>query len=326
MVPPEPFARGQAKWSHHHQVATRHHTAPLSLRRRLVSCGLCRPSCRGRTTPPAYGYSTGRAKAHPIQSCRDEEGLARDIPAPQLDELIWRARCDLLTHPAAIAQARHRAPGGHWLPQALQARRQQLGKARLSLDHQLDRRTEAYLAGVIPLVESQRWLHDLEHRQQTWDTQAQHLEARVDQQTELALAIASIDDCCQRLCQGLARTTFAQKRPVVELLIDRVVVSKEARELRYVIPTSPRSEHLRCCHWRKDYFLPEAGREDLYSLRRRQIQGRGHQEPGRLVAAHRHPQAKSVHRRLVRSRGHLCVVLGGDVLDRRGDRRLIGES
>jgi len=43
---------------------------------------------------------------------------------------------------------------------------------------------------------------------------------------------------------------------LVELLIDRVVVTDEEVEIRYVIPTSPRGEHRRFCHLRLDYFDP----------------------------------------------------------------------
>jgi len=41
----------------------------------------------------------------------------------------------------------------------------------------------------------------------------------------------------------------------VLLLIDRVVVTDAEVEIRYVLPTSPESEHVRFCHLRKDYFL-----------------------------------------------------------------------
>jgi hypothetical protein len=48
--------------------------------------------------------------------------------------------------------------------------------------------------------------------------------------------------------------TFTQKRHLVELLIDRVVVTHEDVEIRYVIPTSPRSEPSRFCDVRTEYF------------------------------------------------------------------------
>ena len=40
----------------------------------------------------------------------------------------------------------------------------------------------------------------------------------------------------------------------MELLIDRVIVTDEEVEIRYVIPTDPSSEHVRFCHLRSDYL------------------------------------------------------------------------
>ena len=56
------------------------------------------------------------------------------------------------------------------------------------------------------------------------------------------------------MSQGLAEATFEQKRQLVELLIDRVVVTDDDVEIRYVVPTTPASEHVRFCHLRTDYF------------------------------------------------------------------------
>jgi len=53
---------------------------------------------------------------------------------------------------------------------------------------------------------------------------------------------AYVEACCQRICTGLENTTFNQKRKLVELLIDCVVVKNEAVEIRYVIGLSPESE------------------------------------------------------------------------------------
>jgi site-specific DNA recombinase len=45
-----------------------------------------------------------------------------------------------------------------------------------------------------------------------------------------------------------------KKRQLIELLIDRVVVTNEEVEIRYVIPTSISSEQVRFCHLRSNYF------------------------------------------------------------------------
>jgi hypothetical protein len=53
---------------------------------------------------------------------------------------------------------------------------------------------------------------------------------------------------------GLGQASFEQRRQLVELLIDRVVVTDGQVEIRYVIPTTPASTTTRFCHLRTDYF------------------------------------------------------------------------
>jgi len=153
-----------------------------------------------------------------------------------------------------IAQALQRAQGGQWLPQELHARRENLRKARVSIEHQLERLTDAYLAQVLDLTEYKRRRQELEQRLQAIAEQVRQLEASVGHHDELAAMVQSIDAFCQRVQQGLAQATFEQKRMLIELLIDRVVVTDEEVEIRYVIPTSPHSEQVCFCHLRLDYF------------------------------------------------------------------------
>src|SRR5262249_48524467 len=133
-------------------------------------------------------------------------------------------------------------------------RREALHKASVRLSNQLDRLTQAYLQEVIPLAEYQRRRHDLEQKQQGVQTQQQQLEVQVDRQGELAAMVTSIEAFCQRVRIGLADATFEQKRTLVELLIDRVLVANGDVEIRYAIPTAPRGETSRFCQLRKDYF------------------------------------------------------------------------
>ncbi|MDP9457398.1 MAG: hypothetical protein M3Q49_15785, partial [Actinomycetota bacterium] len=43
---------------------------------------------------------------------------------------------------------------------------------------------------------------------------------------------------------------------LVELLVDRVIVTDGDVEIRYVVPTSPEGPHYPFCHLRKDYLRP----------------------------------------------------------------------
>jgi hypothetical protein len=58
----------------------------------------------------------------------------------------------------------------------------------------------------------------------------------------------------EQLRVGLDQAGFEQRRQLVELLIDRVVVTDGQVEIRYVIPTTDHSTKTRFCHLRTDYF------------------------------------------------------------------------
>jgi site-specific DNA recombinase len=126
--------------------------------------------------------------------------------------------------------------------------------ARVSLEQQMERLTDAYLANVLQLEDYKRRRLELEQRLSVIAEQKRQLEANVGHHDQLAGMVQSIEAFCQRVQQGLSEATFAQKRQLIELLVDRVVVTGEEVEIRYVIPTSSKSETIRFCHLRLDYF------------------------------------------------------------------------
>jgi site-specific DNA recombinase len=252
LVTPEHFEQVQAKLKTNQQFARRNNRAHTYLLRALVSCGCCQLACTGQTRR-RYSYYTCVGKSHPSRSGREEQCRNRLIPMKQLDALVWADLCDLLTHPEVIQQALQRAQSGEWLPQELQARREGQRKARVNLSHQIDRLTEAYLERIVTLEEYRRRRRELEERQEAIEAQMRQLEASIDRQVELTTIAQGIGSFCQRAQQGLAQATFEQKRHLVELLIDRVIVTQDEVEIRYVIPTSPRGETSRFYQLRIDY-------------------------------------------------------------------------
>jgi hypothetical protein len=172
----------------------------------------------------------------------------------QLDELVWQDLCAILRDPQQITAALERLQGGDWLPQELQMRGENLRKGQRSLEQQVERLTEAYLATVIGLEEYQRRRREVEQKLQGLGEQEAQLRHQALRHQEVAGLVANIEEFCGRVAQGLAMADFAQKRQLVELLIDRVVVTDEEVEIRYAIPTSPRGEQVRFYQLRTDYF------------------------------------------------------------------------
>lgn len=254
LVSQEQFEQVQAKLAQNQSFASRNNTAHQYLLRALVSCGHCHLACTARTVNGRNYYYLCNGKNQPVHSHRDTPCPARYTPADQLDALVWHDLCEVLTHPDLIEYELKRAQAGEWLPQALQARRENLRKGRVSLQQQLERLTDAYLRAVIPLNEYERRRRELTQKEQALAHQEEQLVGEAEHQQALAGIVGSIAAFCQRVQQGLAQATFEQKRQLVMLLIDRVIVTDDVVEIRYVIPTTPTAEQIRFCHLRKDYF------------------------------------------------------------------------
>jgi site-specific DNA recombinase len=193
------------------------------------------------------------AKGKAIHSRKLEKCSSRFAPAAQLDEIVWQDLCDVLLHPESISQALERAHGDHWLPQELQARRDNLHHAQASLENQIVRLTDAYLAKVIPLAEYQRRRTELETKLTGLQQLRQQLISHSEQHIKLKQLTNSIITFCSRIQQGLSQASFEQRRLLVELLIDRVIVTDDKVDIRYAIPLTPESETVRFCHLRSDY-------------------------------------------------------------------------
>ncbi len=58
----------------------------------------------------------------------------------------------------------------------------------------------------------------------------------------VAVLAQGIEGVCQRLQPTLDKLTFAQRRQLVALLIDRVIVNDTQVEIRSVVPTGPKGE------------------------------------------------------------------------------------
>ncbi len=248
------FDEVQAKLATNQSFARRNNTAHQYLLRALVSCGQCGLACTARATNGRNFYYLCSRKGHRTFSHRATCCPARHTPAGQLDESVWDDLCALLAEPEPLATAVARAHGGAWLPQELLARRETLRRGQAHLRQQLERLTDAYLRAVIPLDEYERRRRDLEQRVQALAGQEEQLRSDAARQQQLAGIAASLEAFRGRVQSGLAQASFEQRRQLVLLLIDRVVVTDADVEIRYVLPTNPDSEHVRFCHLRKDYF------------------------------------------------------------------------
>ena len=255
LISQEQFRQVQEKLSHNQRCARRNNKAHDYLLRALVSCGHCQLTATGRAQG-AHAYYVCKGKGPAIWSRREEKCPGRSIPVAQLDDLVWHDLYDLLQHPESLRYGLERAHGGHWEPEHLQRRRAQLQAGQAQLERQLERLTEAYLSAVVPLAEYQRRRKAIEQQILSLQQTGRQLQADSLQHLEVASVARSIEAFAARVRGSLEHADFEQKRRLVELLIDRVIVTDDNVEIRYVMPTTTASEQVRFCHLRTDYRVP----------------------------------------------------------------------
>jgi len=254
IVSQDTFELAQQRLEQNKQMARRNNSAHDYLLRGLVSCAQCHLAATGRTLHADYAYYVCRGRSDPLRTAKNERCAARYAPADELDQLVWQDLCRLLVDAALITHELTRAQAGEWLPQALQDRQRTLRTTLAQLERQQTRLLEVYLAEVIGRDEFERKRQELTQTQSGLTQQLRQLEAQAQKQLDTAKLAAGIEDFCRRLQPTLEQLDFAQRRQLVELLIDRVIVDNETVEIRYVIPTAPAGELAPFCHLRKDYL------------------------------------------------------------------------
>src|SRR6266849_3600411 len=254
IMSPAIFDAAQARLERKSRTARRNNTVYAYLLRGLVSCGQCQLACTGRTSQSGSSYYWCRGRTDPLRAALGERCIARYIRAHALDALVWQDLCQVLTQPALITHELQRAQGGEWLPQALQARQRTLREALAQIERQHARLLDVSLAEVIGREECERKRHELAQTQQSVSQQLRYIEAQAQQQVDVLALAQGIDAFCHRLGPTLDHLTFTQRRQLVELLIDRVIVNDGQVEIRYVVPTGPKGETVPFCHLRLDYF------------------------------------------------------------------------
>jgi hypothetical protein len=136
-------------------------------------------------------------------------------------------------------------------------RRQTLREVLARLERQQARLLDLYLAEVVEREEFERKRKEVTQSQQGLTQQLRQLDAQAQQHVNVAALAEGIESFCQRLQPTLDNLTFAQRRQLVELLIDCVIVNESQVEIRYVVPTEPKGETTPFGHLRLNYFQLE---------------------------------------------------------------------
>jgi site-specific DNA recombinase len=230
------FELAQQRLQRNQQWATRN-TRGEYLLRRLLSCRWCALAMNvwnnGR-----YAYYRCRGMDVLTNRGRREPCHARQIPTSRIDALVWDDLRQLLSEPAVLHDAVQRFRDSWLSGEERQAHRRELRRRRAQIQHRIERLVDAYQAEALTLEELQTRRGQLETRLAELTHDEQVLEAEAVQRDHLQSLATHVEDFRAVISEGLEHADFSQRRALVELLIDRVVVDGQDVEIRYVIPLS----------------------------------------------------------------------------------------
>ena len=263
IIAQETFDAAQVRLAENQRLSPRNNTAHEYLLRGLVSCGTCLFACMARTVR-SYAYYACQGRRDALRATTGERCAARAARASLLDGVVWEDLCRILRDPSMITHELDRARGGAWLAQSLQARRKTVMDALNHVRRQQERLLDVYLAEVIEREEFERKRQELVRTQKGLSRQLRQLEAQVQDQVDTASLAEGIEAFCERVQRTLDQLTVAQRRQLVELLIDCVIVSDSTVEIRYVVPTSQKGEGTPFCRLRSDHIHPACRQVGVY--------------------------------------------------------------
>src|SRR5919109_1268172 len=209
IVAPDVFAAVQEQLRDNQRHARQSRRGALYLLQGLVQCQHCGYAYYGKRLSPSA--RKGRPRAYAYYRCLGTDAYRfggervcqnTQVRTDLLDLAVWREVCELLAHPARLAEEYQRRTQPHD-----EARRQeyttlevQLGKLKQGLARLID----SYAEGLLEKQEFEPRITRLRQRMGHLEAQRQQLAEDAALQTELRLIIGRLEDFASKVHDGLA--------------------------------------------------------------------------------------------------------------------------
>ncbi len=243
----EAMQRDVAKQLHANQWFAPRNLKREYLLRGLVVCGGCGQRTRSWFKSDGY-YEYMRYTCTPRSEERSERPCKmkpRSVQAADLDDIVWTALKSWIQTPdmlvAEVAAWRNSRQNGN----QVKSERVKLQQSLRQLQQQTERLLDAYQRGAISIEELRARRERVDSSKATLEKRDQELAAQELDRERLGKIGDDLVAFAKTLRSGIDTLDFAGRRRLVELLIDRVVVTGDHVAIEHVIPLSGRFGNLR---------------------------------------------------------------------------------
>ncbi len=231
IIAPETFRLAQMQLARNRDRARRHNTKHRYLLRTLLVCGLCQHRLVGSTPK-------GQARRYVCPQRRHRNCSARPVDAELIEQTVWDTVEHLLRDPALLAQ-QYQAQQTPTAGTALAAEAKRINRQMASLDRKLQRLIAAYEVEAISLEELQQRRRRLDAYRQDLEVCQRLLERQRAEQMQAEQLLDSLESFCQTIEAALENPSFEDKRRILELVIDQIVVEEGQITIHHILPLPP---------------------------------------------------------------------------------------
>lgn len=215
--------------------STRNNTKNLYLLRRLVRCGECGYKMCG-VGKEKYVYYTCRKGRDLVETHRDTKCKSRSVRQDHLDAVVWKRLTHLLNKPELIIE-QYKRQEDIIFSSSTQKQCQKMEQQIKRYEKQIQRLIDAYQMEIITLKDLDNRRNTLERKISQVQEQIKNIKAAEKKEINYKKIFNNIETFCNTVRKGLENASFDDKRRIVELLVEEVVVTNGRVEIHHVIPS-----------------------------------------------------------------------------------------
>jgi site-specific DNA recombinase len=210
------------------------------LLRGLLLCSACGRTMWGR------GVDFGTPYERRYYGCNGHDRLAprfahrcpsRPVRAEDVEQVVWEDLAHWLQEPEQLAaQLEAQRDTIRTVLDAYAAEQRRFAREMRALTQAVERLVDAYQAGAISLEELGARREHLEENKQRCQARAAQAERQYQQAHARQQVVDELRQLKERLRRGLERCTWEDRRAIVELLVEKVVVAEPKLVVHYIVP------------------------------------------------------------------------------------------
>jgi site-specific DNA recombinase len=214
--------------------SARNNTQHPYLLRGLVRCGECGYKMCG-VFKGKYAYYTCRKGRDLVETHRETKCTSRSARQDRLDEVVWQKVTELLENPALIIE-QYKRQKDIILSGGTQERCQKLEQQIQRYNKQILRLIDAYQMEIITLEDLDTRKSNLEQKISQLQEQIGNIKAAEKKEIDYKKIFDNIEAFCEAVKRGIGNASFEEKRRIIELLVEEVIVTNGKVDINHIIP------------------------------------------------------------------------------------------